>query len=874
MKFLKFFTVFALFMTLAGNPMFIYAQGQGNGPGGPGNGNPPENPGPQNNPEEPGPTDGNGEEGNGNGEGEQEQQQGEQTPPPVEQREDEQTPPGQAKKVEDEPEDVVRICHFPPGNPDKGQIKEEGFSGHDDHEHDFLIEDEEDEALCLGDQSQDQDPEDPEETQYPYGIITAPDPYEEVDGNTSLTAEYYDGDDEDNDAVQWAVRFETCAANTNTVFGNVDGHSDSFSWDGMYFSSTVDMTGLEPGNYCFVFNPTDDNGEPDVRETRWFTVPEPPTGPQDDFKPGDHMDYDALCLETETAGEYPADEAVYANQGLTNDDEAVKAARSNPDQGLVFETAKSESNFYSLGFGGIFVAKFNTPIINGDGDDVRIIETTWSTYPTETANVYASKNGTDWELLGEVQSENGSGTNINFATDFDLGSLDWAQYIKIIDTSDVDDFDAQDGADGIDINAVLALHVGEYDECTLSCSAVIYGVNDHSELNIIDPITGDVTYLDDISVPSWAVAVDVDSELVYYLSTNGNTLGTYDPETKTNNTVAITGADIANVSRLTIHPDTGLLYAGDQNLKLFTIDTTGFATELGTISGASEGGGDIAFGPDGTLYLVNYNGNSSNIYTVDYSGSPVATLVGDTGLSRPSGIAWYNNSLYISSMTNSDNKVQIYSVSVDDVTSPVAVGEVQNVRNQDLASCVEYEADDQDDDQDDDKDDSDNQDGGGDQDGSGDGDNQDGDSGDDSGDGDTTPTITTTSSDSSTRSSRRRGGSSRGGEVLGASTIGGACEIYLTTYMRMGANNDTEEVTRLQSFLNTQGITTPVTGIFGQATDTSVRTFQSLHQSAVLDPWQALGLGNGTPTGYVYKTTRYTINNIVCPGSEQMPLLP
>jgi len=106
---------------------------------------------------------------------------------------------------------------------------------------------------------------------YPYGEIIEPTVDEHVTGLTDLVALYKDGDAINDDAVNWAVRYETCTANTNTKFGNVDGHSNTYSWDGMNFSAQIDTSTVIPGHYCFVFNPTDD-GPVDVRETRWFYI--------------------------------------------------------------------------------------------------------------------------------------------------------------------------------------------------------------------------------------------------------------------------------------------------------------------------------------------------------------------------------------------------------------------------------------------------------------------------------------------------------------------------------------------------------------------------------------------------------------------------
>lgn len=93
-----------------------------------------------------------------------------------------------------------------------------------------------------------------------------------VSGWLKLKATYNDGDMVNDDAVQWAVRKGTCAANTGTVLGNVDGKNDAFQWDGATFKARLDIRAMEAGEYCFVFNPTDDAGQVDVRETRNFMI--------------------------------------------------------------------------------------------------------------------------------------------------------------------------------------------------------------------------------------------------------------------------------------------------------------------------------------------------------------------------------------------------------------------------------------------------------------------------------------------------------------------------------------------------------------------------------------------------------------------------
>ncbi|MFW9949290.1 MAG: hypothetical protein ACFFKA_04085, partial [Candidatus Thorarchaeota archaeon] len=78
---------------------------------------------------------------------------------------------------------------------------------------------------------------------------------------------------------------------------------------------------------------------------------------------------------------------------------------------------------------------------------------TWGTYPLETAKIYASQDGNDWSYLGGADNTNSVG--IHTISEFDLGGLAWAKYIKIVDTTDPNLHN--DAADGFDLNAIEAL---------------------------------------------------------------------------------------------------------------------------------------------------------------------------------------------------------------------------------------------------------------------------------------------------------------------------------------------------------------------------------------------------------------------------------
>lgn len=104
------------------------------------------------------------------------------------------------------------------------------------------------------------------------------------------------------------------------------------------------------------------------------------------------------------------------------------------------------------------------------------------------------------------------------------------------------------------------------------------------------------------------------------------------------------------------------------------------------------------------------------------------------------------------------------------------------------------------------------------------------------------------------------------GQVLGSSTStvdnGASCDstLLLTKYLRRGKANDPAEVKKLQQFLNGEmGSGLPTTGFFGPLTEAAVKAFQAKYAADILAPW-----GITDPTGYVYKTTMWKINMIIC----------
>lgn len=135
-------------------------------------------------------------------------------------------------------------------------------------------------------------------------------------------------------------------------------------------------------------------------------------------------------------------------QGTTNLINPVVAERSDSSKSLGITTNPDELNFVSLGFGGSITIKMIKPIKNGEGSDLKIWETTYGSpscnvYP-EKAWVFASQDGCNFLPLGLICQDD----------ELDLGDLNWANYIKIVDASSFDGFKRQGEVDGYDVDAI------------------------------------------------------------------------------------------------------------------------------------------------------------------------------------------------------------------------------------------------------------------------------------------------------------------------------------------------------------------------------------------------------------------------------------
>jgi len=151
-----------------------------------------------------------------------------------------------------------------------------------------------------------------------------------------------------------------------------------------------------------------------------------------------------------------ANEVVSFNQKKRNDGSSVSPERSNPTSALGAPQNNDTQNFVSLGFGGDITLKFANPIKNGVGNDVRVTESTFGNiscarFP-ETIRAFASQDGCHFIWIGDGCQD----------TDFDLGSLAWAQYIKLVDVSPIDaTYQGTPVADAYDVDGVECLNGSE-----------------------------------------------------------------------------------------------------------------------------------------------------------------------------------------------------------------------------------------------------------------------------------------------------------------------------------------------------------------------------------------------------------------------------
>ncbi|WP_178917566.1 hypothetical protein [Natronomonas gomsonensis] len=183
----------------------------------------------------------------------------------------------------------------------------------------------------------------------------------------------------------------------------------------------------------------------------------------------------------EEAPYFAADATYEAEQGVKKNGNDIDEDRSNPEDALV--KAYPDGDFFSLGFmpdgdggfeeeGGWVEVTFDCPVVNGDGDDLRLWEVTFAPYPLESADVYAWYDD-EWVYLGQAdnsgQGDEGSPEAHTLST-FDLGDpadenydeVESTEKLRIVDTTDPGPHNGN--ADGFDLDGIEVLQDCTADE--------------------------------------------------------------------------------------------------------------------------------------------------------------------------------------------------------------------------------------------------------------------------------------------------------------------------------------------------------------------------------------------------------------------------
>ena len=147
-------------------------------------------------------------------------------------------------------------------------------------------------------------------------------------------------------------------------------------------------------------------------------------------------------------GQCHAADVVDYSPGTTAGGGTIAAARRDPTHALDAPEGGDWINFVSLGFGGHLVLDFTSEIVNGPGNDLMVVETSFgnpscASYP-ESVRVLASQDGVSWTDLGSACLD----------AEFDLGPLAAARYLRLEDDSNPNDFNAS--ADAYDVDGVVA----------------------------------------------------------------------------------------------------------------------------------------------------------------------------------------------------------------------------------------------------------------------------------------------------------------------------------------------------------------------------------------------------------------------------------
>jgi hypothetical protein len=760
--------------------------------------------------------------------------------------------------------------------------------------------------------------------------ITSPESENQVlSGFHTFTAEYMD-DDTTVDKIQWAIRPGVCESSSINLAGNVGGLNTPSTFVGSLFSTDVDMTGWDDGAYCFVVNPSEQSGEDDLREVRSFVIDTPVV-----YAPycGDgqlNQEWEVCEVGTDGCTDYCTYENQCTNLQLMkvtlDEDAPVSTTFDNSIRLGSVSNIIPNGTWFNFAEVGDETAQSVAQAAEGlaverTGTELRLA--------VEGGN---SRTGFDY-VFGTVMTQ-GIALGVTDSSPIPGWELETTgNYVDIWDKNDTEGLDFKMWLTSGDDAGSVAVTAGEEYNCS-ECKATVEARIVHNDSGVAGDgdlsakiILGDAGY-STVEFGEWfpiSVAANVGDSAV--MITDPNTVTNFASASdksglfvsRENGTVKVAlygehaqggnanyewidarievrDAGITNYAELSgdykfeNHPENNGVPTND-GYDTATVDTTGVDFKLWVDTGSDGFRFDIdsiAFCEDdtidrnpeidlfeisGTKYVVEGESETAasgwTIYASNGVDTPLSTTTdtnGNYSFTVAGGVwevyeenrtdwqlvdifqvpsMYYEDALREGEIVELAQKVPdscefnvgISEIPVFSTRSSEFISEVNEISNEFTGyTCNfhnEYTPEEEEEEEE---------------------------------------GRVSSGSSSGTRISLQA--ATPQGLVLGASTD--SCP-FLVDYLQMGAADDEMEVMKLQLFLNIfkdlfGGTANPITGTFGATTDVNVKAFQERYRSEILDPWFNLGIvPHNRATGFVYKTTLWKINDIVCPESAVLP---
>lgn len=152
-----------------------------------------------------------------------------------------------------------------------------------------------------------------------------------------------------------------------------------------------------------------------------------------------------------------ATEVVDYVEGTESDLGSIPAIRTNSENALGAPQDNDTYNFVSLGYGGSLTLAFSGAVLNGDGDDIQLVETSFGSPScasnTEYADIAVSQDGLTYYHIGSIC--------LDGAVDISDAAieLDHVYFVRIANNNLM-----STTSDGYDVDAVIAIHNCEEEE--------------------------------------------------------------------------------------------------------------------------------------------------------------------------------------------------------------------------------------------------------------------------------------------------------------------------------------------------------------------------------------------------------------------------